>query len=73
MHCGLKRRLRLAASIQQASEHPLARAVVGAAQSEGMTLSRVADVTAPLGRGIAATLDVRRLISVLHKGKKVQR
>jgi P-type Cu+ transporter len=54
--------LRLAASIQQASEHPLARAVVAAAQSEDVPLSSVADVTALPGRGIEATVDGRQLV-----------
>jgi Cu+-exporting ATPase len=61
-HVSREEALRLAASIQQASEHPLARAVVGAAQSEGITLSSVADVTALPGRGIEATVDARRLV-----------
>src|SRR6202022_1314868 len=52
----------LAASIQRASEHPLARAVVAAAESEGIALNSVTDVAALPGRGIAATVDARRLI-----------
>jgi P-type Cu+ transporter len=54
--------LQLAASVQQASEHPLARAVVNAAKEKGLTLSRASDVTALTGRGIEATVDGRRLV-----------
>jgi P-type Cu+ transporter len=61
-HVSREEALRLAASIQRASEHPLARAVVAAAQSEGISLSSVADVTALPGRGIEATVDGRRLV-----------
>lgn len=54
--------LQLAASVQQASEHPLARAVVNAAKEKGLTLSRASDATALTGRGIEATVDGRRLV-----------
>ncbi|MEA3096185.1 heavy metal translocating P-type ATPase, partial [Caballeronia mineralivorans] len=54
--------LQLAASVQQASEHPLARAVVNAAKEEGLTLSSASDVTALPGRGIEATVDGRKLV-----------
>jgi len=53
--------LRLAAAIQQGSEHPLAHAVVNAAKQEGIALSSADDVTALPGRGLSATVDGRSL------------
>jgi Cu+-exporting ATPase len=53
--------LQLAASIQQGSEHPLARAVVDKARNADTTLLPIADVTALPGRGLSATVDGRRL------------
>jgi len=43
--------LRLAASVEQASEHPLARAIVSAAQEKGMQLSAVTEFRATPGGG----------------------
>jgi Cu+-exporting ATPase len=54
--------LRLATSVQQASEHPLARAVVAEAQRHGVAPGSVADVTALPGHGIEATVDGRQLV-----------
>ncbi|RXZ38748.1 copper-translocating P-type ATPase [Oxalobacteraceae bacterium CAVE-383] len=44
--------LQLAASLQQASEHPLARAVVEQARQEGLALLPVSDALAVAGRGV---------------------
>ncbi|HEX2604838.1 MAG TPA: heavy metal translocating P-type ATPase [Oxalicibacterium sp.] len=49
--------LRLAASIQQGSEHPLARAVTERAQSESIAPLPVSEVKALPGRGLSATVD----------------
>ena len=46
--------LALAAAAESRSEHPLARAVVTAAQREGLTLAEVQDVTSIVGLGVAA-------------------
>jgi Cu+-exporting ATPase len=43
--------LHIAASLQQGSEHPLARAVVVAAQEKGVALGTVSDLQAVPGRG----------------------
>ena len=43
--------LQLAGSVERAAEHPLARAVVAAAQSRGLALDDVADFDAPAGQG----------------------
>jgi Cu+-exporting ATPase len=44
--------LQLAASLQQASEHPLATAVTASAKQQGITLLPVTDVIALAGRGL---------------------
>lgn len=43
--------LRLAAAVEQASEHPLADAIVAAAKARGITYPPVADFDSPAGRG----------------------
>ncbi|WP_282696206.1 heavy metal translocating P-type ATPase [Streptomyces sp. CC208A] len=53
--------LRLAASAEHPSEHPLARAVVGAARERGLGLAAVEDFGAAPGRGVTATVDGRRI------------
>jgi Cu+-exporting ATPase len=61
---GIDRRamLRLAASLQAGSEHPLARAVERSAEADGIIAVATSDATALPGRGIAATLEGRRLL-----------
>jgi Cu+-exporting ATPase len=49
--------LRLAASVERSSEHPLAQAILGAAKQRGLALSDVSDFTAPPGKGASATVD----------------
>jgi Cu+-exporting ATPase len=49
--------LRLAASVERGSEHPLARAILSAAQQRGLALSDVIDFTSPSGKGATATVD----------------
>jgi Cd2+/Zn2+-exporting ATPase len=46
--------LQLAASVEQVSEHPLARAVVQAAQARGLALEAVVEFQAVPGRGVHA-------------------
>lgn len=53
--------LRLAASAEKASEHPLALAIVGAAQERGLNVSAVSDFDSPTGRGVVGTVDGQRL------------
>jgi P-type Cu+ transporter len=48
--------LALAAALQQASEHPLARAVLDAAQAEQLALAPATDATALPGRGLQAVV-----------------
>jgi Cu+-exporting ATPase len=53
--------LRLAAGLEQGSEHPLAKAVLRAAQARGLTLPVVADFKATPGAGVEGMIDGRRL------------
>jgi heavy metal translocating P-type ATPase len=48
--------LRLAASLEQASEHPLATAIVKAARERHLTLDSVADFHAVPGQGVRGTI-----------------
>ena len=54
--------LRLAAALQAGSEHPLARAVLAhATSSAALGVAQAADLRALPGRGVAGTVDGRRL------------
>ncbi len=53
--------LALAASAEAPSEHPLARAIVGAAQARGLALSPATDFRAEIGAGVSALVDGRRV------------
>jgi heavy metal translocating P-type ATPase len=53
--------LRLAVSVEQPSEHPLALAIVAAAQERGLNMSAVSEFDSPTGKGVVGTLDGRRL------------
>lgn len=51
--------LRLAGAVEQPSEHPLARAIVNAANADGNTLPAVNDFDAPAGKGVTGTVEGR--------------
>ncbi|MFP4518674.1 MAG: heavy metal translocating P-type ATPase [Oceanicaulis sp.] len=51
--------LQIAASLEARSEHPIARAVVKAAEARGLALSSINDFNAPSGFGVAGTLQGR--------------
>jgi len=53
--------LRLAASVERASEHPLARAIVEAVQARGIVPAEVADFDAAAGRGVVGTVAGRKV------------
>ncbi|HVZ66386.1 MAG TPA: copper-translocating P-type ATPase [Lacunisphaera sp.] len=53
--------LRLAASAESASEHPLARAIVAAAQARGLALAVARDFHAEAGVGVTARVDGRQI------------
>ena len=60
--------LRLAASVEQASEHPLAGAVVAAASQRGLVLAAVKDVQAVAGQGVSGLVE-GRLVAVGNQGE----
>jgi Cu+-exporting ATPase len=51
--------LRLAASLERGSEHPLAAAIVAAAKDKGFTLSDASDFDAPAGKGVTGKVEGR--------------
>ncbi|HEX9373404.1 MAG TPA: heavy metal translocating P-type ATPase, partial [Roseiflexaceae bacterium] len=51
--------LRLAAAVERRSTHPLARAVVAAAEERGLSIPAAADVRSSAGRGASATVEGR--------------
>jgi len=53
--------LRLAASLERGSEHPLAGAILAAAQEKGLTLEEVQDFNAPTGKGVTGTVGGKRV------------
>jgi Cu+-exporting ATPase len=53
--------LRLAASVEQASEHPLAAAIVAAAAERNLALSDVIDFDSPIGRGVVGIVKGQRV------------
>ena len=52
-----KKILRLSASIERASEHPLAASIVAAAEKEGIPLSTTVDFRSLTGRGVVGKVD----------------
>jgi Cu+-exporting ATPase len=53
--------LRLAASLERASEHPLARAVVAAAAARGLALVDATDFDSPTGKGVLGVVEGRKI------------
>ncbi len=51
--------LRLAASLERGSEHPLAEAIVGAAEARGLGLVEARDFEAITGKGVRGSVDGR--------------
>jgi Cu+-exporting ATPase len=54
--------LRLAASVERASEHPLATAIVAAAAERKIDLALVTAFDAPAGKGAVGTVETRRVV-----------
>jgi len=54
--------LRLAASLERGSQHPLGEAVVRAATERGLALVEASDFDAPIGRGVTGTIEGKRLL-----------
>ncbi|WP_298280040.1 heavy metal translocating P-type ATPase [uncultured Bradyrhizobium sp.] len=53
--------LRLAASVEQGSEHPLARAIIAAAAERGGAAFAVSNFTSPSGKGATGTVEGRQI------------
>ncbi|HUS32568.1 MAG TPA: heavy metal translocating P-type ATPase, partial [Kofleriaceae bacterium] len=53
--------LRLAASAEQHSEHPIARAIVDAAKTKGLALARAENVTVEAGGGLTSVVEGRAI------------
>jgi len=51
--------LRLAASLERASEHPLAEAIVAGAEARGIALAPATDFSAMIGRGVSGDVEGR--------------
>ncbi|QOJ22418.1 MAG: heavy metal translocating P-type ATPase [Gammaproteobacteria bacterium] len=54
--------LRLAASLEQGSEHPLAAAIVAAAKERSIVLAKAADFDSPTGKGVLGSVDGHRIV-----------
>jgi Cu+-exporting ATPase len=54
--------LRLAASVERVSEHPLAAAIVQAALARGIHLSPVSDFDSPVGKGALGRVEERQVV-----------
>jgi Cu+-exporting ATPase len=53
--------LRLAAGVEQGSEHPLAQAILKAAEERGLKPGETRDFSSPSGKGATGTVDGRRI------------
>ena len=53
--------LRLAASVEQASEHPLAAAIVNAAKARNITMAKVMGFDSPTGKGAIGLVERKRI------------
>ncbi|MHA1559522.1 MAG: heavy metal translocating P-type ATPase [Alphaproteobacteria bacterium] len=54
--------LRLAASLERASEHPLAAAIIARATERSLTLVEPTDFESPPGQGVIGTIDSQRIL-----------
>lgn len=54
--------LRLAASLERSSEHPLGAAIIAAATERGLQLTSAQDFDSPVGKGIVGTVEGKRLV-----------
>jgi Cu+-exporting ATPase len=54
--------LRLAASLERGSEHPLGAAIIAAAKERGLQLISAQDFDSPVGKGIVGTVEGKRLV-----------
>jgi Cu+-exporting ATPase len=64
--------LRLAASVERASEHPLARAIVEAAEKRGLELSDVNNFKSQAARGVNGIVNGRKIIISNEGGEPIE-
>ena len=57
-----KELLRLAASVEKLSEHPLAAAIVAAAQARGIEIAKVTGFDSPSGKGAIGMVERKRIV-----------
>jgi len=55
--------LHLAASLEQASEHPLAEAIVERAKKDGLTLAKAEEFQAAAGQGVMGTVEGKKVLA----------
>jgi Cu+-exporting ATPase len=53
--------LRLAGSLERGSEHPLAAAIVAAAQEKGLGFTEAEDFDSPVGKGVTGIIEGKRI------------
>ncbi|HEY5288581.1 MAG TPA: copper-translocating P-type ATPase [Caulobacteraceae bacterium] len=54
--------LRLAASLERGSEHPLADAILRAAKGRSLALSEASDFDSPIGKGVLGTVEGKKIL-----------
>jgi Cu+-exporting ATPase len=54
--------LRIAASLERASEHPLAQAIVRAASDRGLALAQPSQVDSPVGKGVTGLVEGQKIL-----------
>ena len=54
--------LRLAASLERGSEHPIAAAILAGAKSRGVSMANVEGFASPAGKGVSGAIEGRRLL-----------
>nr|WP_040960382.1 copper-translocating P-type ATPase [Sinorhizobium fredii] len=59
--------LRLAATLERSSEHPLATAIVEAAGERGVALCSASDFDSPVGKGVTGIVEGRKLLIGSHR------
>jgi len=59
--------LQLVATLERASEHPLAAAIVEAANERGLRLGTAENFDSPVGKGVTGTVKGRRLVIGSHQ------
>ena len=59
--------LRLAATLERASEHPLAAAIVEAAKERGLVLGEAENFDSPIGKGVTGSVEGRAVVIGSHR------